>query len=206
MRLKSLSDNLKKVNPWLIPSTLFILLVSIPALYKLDIVVQWLYILVTAAAFATLFLAVIYIYKYWKETRTLIAASSNTEQRSDDTFTYSIMPVMGFTPKNTEGFEALYVKNKGKGPALNVSVLKMPLPDSAHLVTGVGSAFGHNAQISERYSIVGPDEELLFFREDDYAAKRIQIQITFHDMFKRRFIWVFEGKQRELALKEWNVG
>jgi hypothetical protein len=162
-----------------------------------------------------------FIILYWRETKNLVDATKKAVEVSNQTLEvsnkaleisnknlyYSNFPIISFVPgppgPETQGI--MYIKNKGKGAAFNVTAAKIPLPDNSQARLVAPSSRGINNPHNKSYAVIGPDETLFFFREDDYTGKRIHIQVMFRDMFNRGFMWRFEGGQNTLETKEWMI-
>jgi len=163
-------------------------------------------------SFAAVVVTAIFIILYWKETRRLVNATRNavgisqkTLEASNKNLYYSSMPVIGFiTERVSPTNVVVFVRNTGKGPAFNLSAVKTPLPDNGQMAAATGAS-GINQPIQKNYPIIGPEEKFRFLHEANYAAKRVQVRVIFSDIFRRKFLWVFEGKQDELQLREWNI-
>ena len=161
-------------------------------------------ILLSIATLETLMVTAIYIFKYWKETQRMNEITWRN-------IVYSRMPILDFTVEvhyqdvHAEYYdELILIKNKGDGPAFDVSLLKTPLPDNAQKRATTGRT-GPNNPFQKTYNIIGVGETFGFYREDGYPAKEIQIIIRFMNMFKERFEWEYQGPPQYLQLSRWHI-
>ncbi len=161
-------------------------------------------ILLSIATLETLGVTAIYIFKYWKETQ-------RTNEITLRNIAYSRLPILNFrVEEHHQDAQATYydelisIINKGDGPAFDVSLQKLPLPDNAQKRATTGK-IGQNNPFQKTYNIIGVGETFVFYRENGYPAKEIQIMIRFMNMFKERFEWEYKGAPQNLQLSRWHI-
>jgi hypothetical protein len=192
-------------RPWVIALCVFAVLLILSCLacdgFKRYELVS---ILLNVATLETLIVTAIYIFRYWKETE-------RTNALSLKNMAYSRLPILDFKveAENRDSqagdySERIFLVNKGYGPAFDVSLWKIPLPDNAQKRAVTGKS-GPNNPVQKSYNVVGPGESILFYREPNYPAKEIQITVRFKNMFNQWFEWEYKGSPQRLDLSHWHI-
>ena len=192
-------------RPWLVAICVFIVLLILlcyfcTGLARFELVT----ILLGIATLETLIVTAIYIFKYWRETK-------RTNELSLKNMAYNRLPIPDFKvevhyqdPQMKYYDERISILNKGYGPAFNVSLWKIPLPDNAQK-RAITDKSGPNNHVQKTYNLISPGESILFYQEDGYPAKEVQICIRFTNMFNERFEWEYKGPPQHLQLSRWHI-
>jgi hypothetical protein len=137
----------------------------------------------------------IFVVRYWRETQKMKEEMTEQNKIAEKNIFYQKLPVIDFRHKGG----LIFIKNKGSGPAINVTLIKTPLPDNKQKAAVSQPQKRTNEPIDRYYSVIGSEEER-FFVEQGYHGMRIKITALFSDIFNRRFHWEFEGEPDDLKL------
>jgi hypothetical protein len=96
--------------------------------------------------------------------------------------------------------DVLLITNKGEGQAVNVTVVKQPLPDNKQKVAISGTQIKVNKHISKKLGVLGINETTTAFRERGYNGKNVRIHVRFRNIFGLFFEFTYEGELNDLRL------
>lgn len=157
-----------------------------------------------------LFATLIFVALYWAETQQMKKEMIQQNKIVQNNIYYQKLPVIDFEVSQDYQdshniSDVIHIKNKGAGPAINVSVNKLPAADNGQKVAVSGAQRKVNEGKEKAYSVIGIDEKNFFFKEYTYNGKRIKIMVLFSDVFGRRFHWEFEGEPSNLKLTKYHI-
>jgi len=157
--------------------------------------------IISIGTLVALVVTAIYIFKYWKETQ-------RTNEITLRNIAYSRLPILDIERAGhnwaTYYDDVINITNKGYGPAFDVSLQKISLPDNAQKKAVTGKT-GPNNPFQKTYKIIAVGDTIEFYREEGYPAKEIKIVIRFMNMFKEKFEWEYKGAPEHLQLSRWHI-
>lgn len=172
---------------------------------------------VITAGISTVILAVtaVFIILYWKETQKMKDQMIEQIKLSKKQVKASVMPVLDMVietvkpnpdiPFPMQSCYDLVVKNKGEGPAFNVSIQRIPSDTPGQKEAVRSAPAGQIECFHKSFSIIGKNEEVFIHREHSESFRAFALNVVFFDVLKDRYISEFSGDRNGIILKKWDI-
>lgn len=166
----------------------------------------------------TLIITAVFVIRYWKETQIMKEAMITQNNVSTQSLKSSLLPVLDVqfeTVKadpevppqwNVQFAYDIFIENKGNGPAFNVNVQRIVIPDKNQQKKALRpQPQSKLEQFTKKIHMIGRGEKIKVYREHSDSIEHVNIAVTYRDHFKDMHKCVFEGDRDSLKLVEYPI-
>ena len=172
---------------------------------------------VIIAGISTVVLAVtaVFIILYWKETQKMKDQMIEQIKLGRKQVKASVMPVLDIVietvkpnpdiPFPMQFCYDLVVRNKGEGPAFNVSIQRIPSDTRGQKEAVRSTPAGQIEPFHKSFSIIGKNEKVFLHREYSNSYRAFALNVLFYDVLKDRYLSEFSGDRDGIIIKKWDI-
>ncbi len=99
----------------------------------------------------------------------------------------------------------LAIKNKGNGPAFNVSVQRIPSDTRGQKELVRSTPTSQIEPFQKSISIIGKDEKVFIHREHSNSYRSFTLNVLFYDVLRDRYLSEFSGDRDDITIKKWDI-
>jgi len=164
-----------------------------------------------------LLVTAIFIICYWAETQEMKNEMIAQNKLNSHAIKSSLLPVIDVQFEKVKSAPEMaqfpiqfaydiFLENKGNGPAFNVLVQRLVMPNENRQKMALRQTSGGKlAQFTKKIPMIGRGERVKIHREHSDSYEYIQIKVSYKDHFKDLHKSAFEGDRDGLELKEYPV-
>jgi len=192
---------------------------------------MWSQLFIDLLTLFTLIVTAVFVIKYWEETQEMkdemIAQNKISSQSlnemiaqnkiSSQSLKASLLPLIDVRFEKVKGESEMaqfpvefaydiFLENKGNGPAFNVVVQRIIIPDkNKQKIINRQTSHGKLGPLSRKIKIIGRGGKEKIHREQSDSYEYVRIEVSYWDHFRDLHKIIFEGDREALELKEYPV-
>jgi len=163
-------------------------------------------VLLDSLTLITLIVTALFVILYWQETQAMKKEMIIQNRINSQQLKSSLLPALDVKlEKPISGFTYdLFVENKGNGPAFNIIVRRLTLPNENQQKLAIHSTTkGKLQQFSETVPMIGRGEKVKVHREHSDSYEGFKIEVLYRDHFGEIHKSVLKGDKDGLRLVEY---
>lgn len=178
---------------------------------------MWSQLFIEILTLFALIITAVFVIKYWEETQEMKNEMITQNKISSQSLKSSLLPVIDVQFEQVQADPEMaqypvefaydiFLENKGNGPAFNVFVQRLIIPNKNRQKIAVrqGSR-GKLGQFTKKIKMIGRGEKVKIYREQSDSYEYVRIKVSYRDHFRDLHKISFEGDRDGLELKEYPV-
>ena len=164
-----------------------------------------------------LIITAVFIIFYWAETQEMKNEMITQNKINSQAIKSSLLPVIDVQFEKVKSLPEMaqfpiqfaydiYLENKGNGPAFNVRIQRLVVPNKNRQKTALKqTSRGKLEQFTKKIPMIGRGERVKIHREHSDSYEYVQIKISYRDHFRDLHKSAFGGDRDGLELEEYPV-